>query len=93
MSGLGWQIVTRDGVEVVWHNGGTGGYSAFVGYLPSRAVGVVVVANNAGIAGSSVDDLGMHLLDPRLPLAKPIPKRTRITVAPAILARLTCRHV
>lgn len=87
MSGLGWQIVTRDGVEMVWHNGGTGGYSAFVGYMPSRGVGVVVLANNAGAAGSSVDDLGMHLLDPRVPLAKPIPKRTRITVEPAILAR------
>ena len=86
-SGLGWLVVARDGVEVVWHNGATGGYSAFVGYVPSRAIGVVVLANNAGAAGSSVDDLGMHLLDPRVPLAKPIAKRTRITVDAAVLAR------
>jgi YD repeat-containing protein len=86
-SGLGWLVVTRDGAEMVWHNGATGGYSAFVGYVPSRAIGVVVLANNAGAAGSSVDDLGMHLLDPRVPLAKPIPKRTRITVDAAVLAR------
>jgi YD repeat-containing protein len=86
-SGLGWLVVTRDGVEMVWHNGATGGYSAFVGYVPSRAVGVVVLANNAGAAGSSVDDLGMHLLDPRVPLAKPMSKRTRITVDAAVLAR------
>ena len=84
---LGWQVVSRDGVEIVWHSGATGGYSAFVAYVPSRAIGVVVLANNTGAAGSSVDDLGMHLLDPRVPLAKPIPKRTRITVDPAILAR------
>jgi serine-type D-Ala-D-Ala carboxypeptidase/endopeptidase len=87
MSALGWQVVTRDGMEIVWHSGATGGYSAFVAYVPSRAVGVVVLANNTGAAGSSVDDLGMHLLDPRVPLAKPIPHRTRITVDPAVLAR------
>ena len=57
MSALGWQVVTRDGVEIVWHSGATGGYSAFVAYVPSRAVGVVVLANNAGAAGGSVDDL------------------------------------
>lgn len=87
VAALGWQVVTRDGVEIVWHSGATGGYSAFVAYVPSRAVGVVVLANNTGPAGSSVDDIGLHLLDPRVPLAKPIPSRTRVTVAPAVLAR------
>ena len=87
VSTLGWQIVSRDGVETVWHSGATGGYSAFVAYVPSRATGVVVLANNTGPAGSSADDIGLHLLDPRVPLAKPIPTRTRITVSPEILAR------
>lgn len=87
ISTLGWQIVSRDGVEIVWHSGATGGYSAFVAYTPSRATGVVVLANNTGPAGSSVDDIGLHLLDPRVPLAKPVPSRTRVTVAPELLAR------
>lgn len=87
ISSLGWQVINRDGVEIVWHSGATGGYSSFVAYVPSRALGVVVLANNTGTAGSSVDDLGLHLLDPKVPLAKPVPTRTKITVAPEILAR------
>lgn len=87
ISALGWQLINRDGVEFVWHSGATGGYSAFVAYVPSRSVGIVALANNSGPAGSSVDDLGLHLLDPKVPLAKPVPIRTKITVAPEVLAR------
>ena len=43
--GLGWTVQSRD--KVVWHNGQTGGYHAFVGVLPSRGVGVVLLTNSA----------------------------------------------
>src|SRR5262249_15132150 len=29
---LAWHIITRNGREFVWHNGGTGGYRSFIGY-------------------------------------------------------------
>jgi CubicO group peptidase (beta-lactamase class C family) len=48
----------------VWHNGGTGGYSSFVGFDPEQKLGVVVLSNQA----SPIDALGLHLLDPRYPL-------------------------
>ena len=43
--GLGWFKKPKEGSEVVWHNGGTGGYRSFVGFDPKARAGVVVLAN------------------------------------------------
>lgn len=63
---LGWHVSTKDGTELIWHNGGTGGYRSFLGFNPKTRVGVVVLSNTSTEAG--VDDIGRHLLDARLPL-------------------------
>ena len=63
---LGWHVSSTHGSELIWHNGGTGGYHAYVGFNPSTQVGVVVLSNTATSAG--IDDIGRHLLDARLPL-------------------------
>lgn len=69
--GLGWHVSTKDGSEIIWHNGGTGGYRSFVGFNPNTRVGVVVLSNTSNEVGG--DDIGRHLLDSRLPL-KPAPR-------------------
>jgi serine-type D-Ala-D-Ala carboxypeptidase/endopeptidase len=76
--GLNWiTSETRSGVEYVWHNGGTGGYRSFLGFDPSRGVGVVVLSNRS----ISADDIGVHLLDPASPLApKPAPRAERVAI-------------
>jgi serine-type D-Ala-D-Ala carboxypeptidase/endopeptidase len=66
---LGWTVDTRGGGEIIWKNGGTGGYSSFIGYAPRRGVGIVALSNAQTPGG--VDDLGLHLLDARYPLAIP----------------------
>jgi D-alanyl-D-alanine-carboxypeptidase/D-alanyl-D-alanine-endopeptidase len=48
--GLGWLIMTRRNQEVVWHNGGTGGFSSFAGFRPRAGVALVGLAN-ARVAG------------------------------------------
>ena len=73
--GLGWHILARPVGNIVWHNGGTGGYRTFTGFDPVRKLGVVVLSN----LDASVDDIGYHLLDETFPL-RPLPKR-RIEVA------------
>jgi hypothetical protein len=45
--------------------GGTPGYRTFLGFVPSRQMGVVVLTNS-GRRGA--DDIGYHLLDPSSPL-------------------------
>ena len=67
--GLGWLIRQKSGSEIIWHNGGTGGYRAFAGYDPKARVGVVALTNISTPAG--VDDLGFHLLDPDSKLLPP----------------------
>lgn len=59
---LGWHISEIDGREIVWHNGGTGGYRSYMAYDPARRAGVVVLSNVSTPAG--VDGLGLHLLAP-----------------------------
>jgi serine-type D-Ala-D-Ala carboxypeptidase/endopeptidase len=56
--GLGWHVVDASGI--VWHNGGTGGYHAFVAFSLARGTGVVLLANT----DLSVDEVGMRILDP-----------------------------
>ena len=81
--GLGWLIVKPSSYEIVWHNGGTGGYRSFVGFVPSKRVGVVVLSNTFTATG--VDDIGMHLLDPHAPLMPPPRQHKEIAVDPKLL--------
>jgi serine-type D-Ala-D-Ala carboxypeptidase/endopeptidase len=64
---LGWHIITSaTGTEIIWHNGGTGGYRSFVGLHRQAKRGVVVLSNMSTPAGA--DDIGRHLLDASFPL-------------------------
>jgi CubicO group peptidase (beta-lactamase class C family) len=64
--GLGWHIRDNDKTQIVWHNGGTGGYRAFCGFIKAKKFGVVVLSNmNIG-----ADDIGFHLLDSSYVLKK-----------------------
>ena len=90
--GLAWLIMSTDGREIAWHNGGTGGFRSFVGYDPKERIGVVVLSNASTPSG--VDDIGFHLLNPKLPLANPEPpqQRTEIHIDPKLLDDYTGRY-
>ncbi|MFS4417902.1 serine hydrolase [Maribacter sp. 2307ULW6-5] len=64
MVGLGWHIMVLGDTEIVWHNGGTGGYRSFAGFVKGGNKGVVVLSNS----NANVDDIGMHILHPESPL-------------------------
>ena len=59
---LAWHITTKRGRQMVWHNGGTGGYRSFIGFDPQSRVGVVALSN--AFTWEGVDDIGRHFLDP-----------------------------
>lgn len=86
--GLAWHRRSGGGIEILTHNGGTGGYQSFVGFDPATRVGVVVLANSSG----DVDDIGLHLLNPQYPL-KRVVKRTEVAVDPARLDQLVGRYL
>jgi CubicO group peptidase (beta-lactamase class C family) len=43
--GLSWFSTTNLGTQVVWHNGGIDGYSSFVGFNPSKQIGLVMLCS------------------------------------------------
>lgn len=56
--GLGWHLSDSD--QLIWHNGGTGGYRSFCGFRADDRVAVVVLANSAN---DIVDVIGFKLID------------------------------
>jgi hypothetical protein len=90
--GLGWIIMSPHDREIVAHDGGTGGFRSWVGYDPKERIGVVVLSNAATSIGTF--DIGLHLLDPKWPLAniEPPKQRTEIPIDPKLLDNYTGRY-
>jgi D-alanyl-D-alanine-carboxypeptidase/D-alanyl-D-alanine-endopeptidase len=61
---IGWHVVTVNGADVVFSNGQTEGYRAFIGFSPKNRAGIVVLSNSA----DTIDDIGGHLLNKDIPL-------------------------
>jgi D-alanyl-D-alanine-carboxypeptidase/D-alanyl-D-alanine-endopeptidase len=57
--GLAWITTAVNERRVIWHNGGTGGFSSFLGFDPERGRGVVVLTNSAH--SHRVDDVGLRV--------------------------------
>ena len=56
--GLGWHITSENAIDIIWHNGGSGGSRSYAAFLPEQQTGVVVLSNSS----SSVDELGRKVL-------------------------------
>lgn len=88
--GLGWHILAADGPgPIVWHNGGTGGYRTFAGFVKETGTGVVVLTNSGG---EGHDDIGFHLLNDALPMRMPIKERAEVKVDRETLKRYVGKY-
>lgn len=47
---IGWVTLTTPRGSVIWHNGGTSGFGAHVGFLPDARTGLIVLTNINGPA-------------------------------------------
>ena len=86
---LGWHITSARGRQIVWHDGGTGGYRTMMAFDPASGVGVVALSNVSTVAG--VDDIPLHILA-GVPLAPPPPQHHEVAVEPAVLQGLVGRY-
>ncbi|MGC4894629.1 serine hydrolase domain-containing protein [Micromonospora sp. DT31] len=59
--GYGWFTSRHGDREIVWHNGGTGGFRSYLGYDRGAGRGVVVLANST----RDMDPIGLRLLGVR----------------------------
>ncbi|WP_457967577.1 beta-lactamase family protein [Arthrobacter sp. D1-29] len=64
--GAGWITLEHRGRQVTWHNGGTGGFSSWIGFDLGAGTGVVVLA----AIHRSVDRQGFRLLTELAPAEK-----------------------
>jgi serine-type D-Ala-D-Ala carboxypeptidase/endopeptidase len=65
---LVWFISSGHGDEIVWKDGGSGGFAAYVGYSPVTHQCSIVLSNAAN--WHYLDDIGMHLINSNFPLLK-----------------------
>jgi len=88
---LAWNVYQTDGREIFWKNGSVGGYRSFIGYDAKARIGVLALANAQTAVG--VDDIGLHLLDPNLPVDLHVPKvHKQVVISPVILGRYVGRY-
>jgi CubicO group peptidase (beta-lactamase class C family) len=80
---LGWDVRHSPYGDIIWHNGGTGGFRTFIGFNPIAKVGIVVLTNAANETGG--DDIGFHILAgeslARLSPPGPAPGQGRTVIA------------
>ena len=74
--GLGWHLLDASGNTITWHNGGTGGFRAFIGMDEPKQRGVILLSNST----ITPDDIAFHLLAPSIPL-EPGPGKPRVEIA------------
>lgn len=70
---MGWLLLPLGESTLHMHNGGTGGFSSVLVFDYERGRAAVVLADTGLAMTGGVDDVGLHLLDPRVPLGKPQP--------------------
>src|SRR5689334_21600971 len=90
--GLGWLIHSTEGRAIVGHNGRTAGFGSTIGCNLNGRIGVVVLSNASTLCG--VGDIGLHLLNPKVPLANPEPPQAHIGIPlnPKLLDNFTGRY-
>jgi CubicO group peptidase (beta-lactamase class C family) len=55
---MAWHVISKDRPELLWHNGGTGGYRSFLGFVPAGKKGTIVLSNTV----TNADELGLQIL-------------------------------
>jgi CubicO group peptidase (beta-lactamase class C family) len=58
---LGWVIQQTPNGNIVWHNGGTAAFGAYVGMVSDRNIGVIVLSNETNVGFP--DAIGRWILD------------------------------
>jgi CubicO group peptidase (beta-lactamase class C family) len=58
---LGWVIQQTPNGTIIWHNGGTTSFGAYIGFVPDKNVGVIVLTNETNVGFP--DAIGLWTLD------------------------------
>ena len=67
----GWMLAPLNGREFLVHEGGTGGFSAFAAFSRDGERAAVVLSDTALTSLGGLSSIGLHLLDPKVPVGPP----------------------
>lgn len=61
--GMNWILDKKK--QIIWHNGGTGGYSSFIGFNKEKQLGLVILSNYqpSFSKNNTVDHIGFSILE------------------------------
>jgi len=91
----GWFVETAHNNELVVKDGGTGGYSSFIGYSARNGIATVLLSNTGYLAPpviatwTTTPRIGRHLLNPNFPLPA---LHRQVPIDPAKLAAFAGRY-
>ena len=88
--GMNWIHVPLGGRKLLMHEGGTGGFSSLLALDPEAKRAVVILSDTSVTAINGLGGLGLHLLDPTIPLPPP---RTLAEPPVELLENLSGRFV
>lgn len=71
VTGMNWMLAPLNGRTIHAHEGGTGGFSSFVGFDREQGRAVVVLSDTALHSVGGLGSLALHLLDDSVPLGGP----------------------
>lgn len=58
-TGFAWVVnKNKDNNTFIWHNGGTGGFTSFCGFIKEKQTGIIILNNS----GNTVDNLAISIL-------------------------------
>jgi len=61
---MNWMVVSTPSGETFVHEGGTGGFSSFMGFVPAAGRAAIVLSDTALLARGGLGAIGMRLLEP-----------------------------
>ena len=85
-TGLGWLIIPKQSYNIIWHNGGTYGFSSFFSFSKEKETAVVVLRNTAAYMNGHTDQVGVSIMKCLLGLPYDTLKLEReVPVNPSVL--------
>ncbi|MCU0239422.1 MAG: DUF3471 domain-containing protein, partial [Pyrinomonadaceae bacterium] len=84
--GLGWHSLKLSENEIIWHNGGTGGFLSYLAIDPKQRKGTFLVINSADQSSMQmIESVAFNSFNSKFPIRKPTPPKKEISLSEEIL--------
>ena len=61
--GMGWEVISYEGVDIITHEGSYDNYLSIIGFIPELDIGFVILTNSEEASGRMIQDSPYFLVD------------------------------